>query len=416
LAALYGAQGFFACFLAGSWILSSLFIFYRVGHGEASQKGLDRSSMTRVLVIDDEASIREVIVMTLRKNGFEVFSATNGAEGLELARKQLPNLIVCDVRMQLVDGYQVLTAIRNDPTTAWIPFILITAEQSTASMRQGMQLGADDYLLKPFSPNDIVAAVKTRLQKHNVLVQQAETKLEILRVQLSTALPHELRTPLNGILGYADILRKQFGELEPIEVSQMAERIYKNGKRLHRLVENFLIYAQVEILKMDYQRIEQLRKNQAPNVDKLIDTTARQRAYESGRTTDLQLQLAPACVAMSADYFTKIFEELFDNAVRYSKKGSPLQVATEIMDNRYILHLRDEGRGMTPDQLHGIGAYTQFERKIYEQQGSGLGLTVAKRLAEIHGGTLDIQSEYGKGTAVTVALPVAINQGEAQAV
>jgi signal transduction histidine kinase len=177
-----------------------------------------------------------------------------------------------------------------------------------------------------------------------------------------------------------------------------------------------LIYAQVEILKMDYQRIEQLRKNQAPNVDKLIDTTARQRAYESGRTTDLQLQLAPACVAMSADYFTKIFEELFDNAVRYSKKGSPLQVATEIIENRYVLHLRDEGRGMTPDQLHGIGAYTQFERKIYEQQGSGLGLTVAKRLAEIHGGTLDIQSEYGKGTAVTVALPVAVNQGEAQAV
>lgn len=371
--------------------------------------------MTKVLVIDDEATIREVIVMTLRKNGFEVLSATNGAEGLELARKQLPNLIVCDIRMQLVDGYQVLTAIRNDPTTAWLPFILITAEQSTASMRQGMQLGADDYLLKPFSPNDLIAAVNARLQKHRILIQQAETKLEILRSQLSTALPHELRTPLNGILGYADILRKQFAELEPIEVSQMAERIYKNGKRLHRLVENFLIYAQVEILKMDYQKIEQLRRNQAPNVDKLIDTTARQRAYESGRTTDLHLQLISASVAMSSDYFAKIFEELFDNAIRYSKKGSSVQVITELKDNQLIMRVRDEGRGMTSEQLHSVGAYMQFERKIYEQQGSGLGLTVAKRLTELHGGMLDVQSEYGKGTTVTVALPIATTQAEAKA-
>lgn len=371
--------------------------------------------MTKVLVIDDEASIRDVIVMTLKKNGFDVFSAANGLEGLELARKQLPNLIVCDVRMEVVDGYQVLTAIRNDPTTAWIPFILITAEQSTSGMRHGMQLGADDYVVKPFAAAELMDAVAARLRKHEVLVQQAESKLELLRSQLSTALPHELRTPLNGVLGYADILRKQFAELEPIEVSQMAERIYKNGKRLQRLVENFLIYAQVELLKMDYQKIEQLRRNEAVDVDKLIDKTARQRAYESGRSTDLHLQLVPAAVAMSSDYFTKIFEELFDNAMRYSKKGSALHVTTELQNNRLVLHIRDEGRGLTPEQLQNIGAYMQFERKIYEQQGSGLGLTVARRLTELHGGTLEIQSEYGKGTIVTASIPTANKRVEESA-
>ena len=207
--------------------------------------------MTKVLVIDDENSIREVIAVTLRRAGYEVFTASNGAEGLELARKQLPGLIICDVRMVLVDGYEVLAAIRNNPSTASIPFIMVTSLASIERMRQGMEMGADDFLPKPFLPNQLLAAVKARLEKHQMLVQQAESKLELLRQHLSTALPHELRTPLNGILGYADILRKQFADLEPREVSQMAERIYKNGKRLNRLVENFLLYAQIEIIKMD---------------------------------------------------------------------------------------------------------------------------------------------------------------------
>lgn len=362
--------------------------------------------MTKVLVIDDDGAIREVIAVTLRRAGYEVYTGSNGAEGLELARKQLPALIICDVRMVLVDGYEVLAAIRNNPSTASIPFILVTSLASPERMRQGMELGADDFLPKPFTPPQLLAAVKTRLEKHRMLIQQAESKLELLRQHLSTALPHELRTPLNGILGYADILRKQFADLEPREVSQMAERIYKNGKRLNRLVENFLIYAQIEILKMDYQKIEQLRKNKAGNVEKIIDASACQRAYEAERAADLSLRLTPASVAMSAEYFAKVFEELFDNAIRYSKKGSGIEVESEMKDGEYVLRIRDEGRGLTPEQVHGIGAYMQFERKVYEQQGSGLGITVAKRLTEIHGGTLALTSEYGKGTTVTITLPV----------
>ncbi|MEX1276354.1 MAG: hybrid sensor histidine kinase/response regulator [Bacteroidota bacterium] len=369
---------------------------------------------TKVLVIDDEVSIRETIVIILKQHSYATFGASNGVEGLELARKQLPDLIVCDVRMELVDGYQVLAAIRNDPTTASIPFILITAEQSKTGMRQGMDLGADDFLLKPFSSSELLSAVKARLQKHEALVQQAETKLEHLREQLSTALPHELRTPLNGILGYSDILRKQFSELEPIEVSQMAERIYKNGKRLNRLVENFLIYAQIEILKMDYLKIESLRKSSTTDVGRMIDILARQRAYESNRSTDLTLGLHTADVAISADYFSKIFEELFDNALRYSRKGTAVEIHTEVDRQAFHMKIRDAGRGMTAEQLHGLGAYMQFDRKMYEQQGSGLGLTVAKRLAEIHGGSLTVQSEYGTGTTTIVALPLS-HGGEAKA-
>lgn len=368
--------------------------------------------MTRVLVIDDEDAIRQMIVYTLKKDGFDAFGTPSSVEGIELARKQLPDLIVCDVRMELVNGYQMLTAIRNDPITASIPFILITADQSRSGMRQGMELGADDYLGKPFTSAELIGAVNARLQKHRALFQQAESKLEQLRTQLSTALPHELHTPLNGILGYADILRKQFAELDPIEVSQMAERIYKNGKRLHRLVENFLIYAQLEVLKADTQTVESLRKSHMSDVGKLMDTMARQKAYESSRSNDLELHVSEASLAISPDYFSKIFEEVFDNALRYSKKGSRIQVRTEIHGSEFLLHIKDHGRGMTAEQMQNIGAYTQFERKIYEQQGSGLGMTVAKRLAELHAGTLRVESEYGSGTSVTVTLPLAPPTGD----
>jgi len=363
--------------------------------------------MAKVLVIDDEASIRETILINLRKNGFETLSAVNGAEGIKLARTLLPDVIICDVRMELVSGYEMLAVIRNDPMTAGTPFILITAEPSRSGMRQGMELGADDYLIKPFTGAEIIAAVTSQIQKRQALLAQAEQKLNELRSQLSTTIPHELRTPLNGIMGYADILRKQSMELDPSEVAQMSERIFKNAKRLHRLVENFLIYAQLEILETDTSKIASLKKNRTDDVGLIIDSIATQKTYESARSFDLELHVETANIAMSPDYFTKIFEEVFDNALRYSKKGSPIHVHSAVNGVKYILTVSDHGRGLTPHQIRDIGAYKQFERRIYEQQGTGLGLSVAKKLAEVHGGSLTLESEHGKRTTVVITLPLA---------
>ena len=363
--------------------------------------------MAKVLVIDDEASIRETIIINLRKNGFETLSAVNGAEGIKIARTQLPDVIICDIRMELVSGYEMLSVIRNDPMTAGTPFILITAEPSRSGMRQGMELGADDFLIKPFTGAEIIAAVNSQIQKRQALFLQAEQKLNELRAQLSSTIPHELRTPLNGIMGYADILRKQSAELEPSEVAQMAERIFKNAKRLNRLVENFLIYAQLEMLETDRAKIALLKKSRVDDVALIIDSIATQKTYESARSFDLDLHLETANLAISSEYFTKIFEEVFDNALRYSKKGSPVHVHAAMSGTKYVITITDHGRGLTPNQIHEIGAYKQFERRIYEQQGTGLGLSVAKKLAEVHGGSLSVESEHDKRTTIVITLPLA---------
>src|SRR5881394_833024 len=137
--------------------------------------------MKRILVIDDEEWLREMMQLALRQKGFEVLEAENGEKGIELARRDLPDLILCDVNMEKVNGYLTLSSLRSEAATASIPFILMTGLADQAGMRHGMELGADDYLPKPFTIDALYAAVEARLKKVNVVRQQAERKLAYLR-------------------------------------------------------------------------------------------------------------------------------------------------------------------------------------------------------------------------------------------
>src|SRR5436309_811830 len=171
--------------------------------------------MKKILVIDDEIWLREMILLALSQKGYEVVEAVNGEEGIIKARQELPDLILCDVNMQKVDGYLTLSSLRSEPATAAIPFILMTGLADNAGMRHGMELGADDYLPKPFTIEALYAAVETRLKKAQTLRDEAEKKLADLRDNISMMLPHELRTPLNGILAYGEILSTDASSLPP---------------------------------------------------------------------------------------------------------------------------------------------------------------------------------------------------------
>jgi signal transduction histidine kinase len=361
--------------------------------------------MKRILVIDDEEWLREMVHMALAQKGFDVIEAENGAVGIEKARKELPDLILCDVNMQKVDGYLTLSSLRNEPTTAAIPFILMTGLADNAGMRHGMELGADDYLPKPFSIEGLYAAVDARLKKAEALRQEAEKKLTNLRDNLSLMLPHELRTPLNGILAYGEILAAEAATLPAKEVAEMGQVIHDSGKRLERLIENFLIYAQIELLGADGQKINALRQKQTRLPAKLIEEHARSQARAANRADDLVLELADQPVPISEDYLGKIVDEVVQNAFKFSDSGKQVSVTLSDSPNGVLLSVTDHGRGFSTDHITKVGAYMQFDRKIQEQQGLGLGLVIAKRLTELHGGTLSIQSERGAATTVAVKLP-----------
>jgi CheY-like chemotaxis protein len=279
--------------------------------------------MKKILVIDDEEWLREMVHLALNQRGYEVVEAENGAVGLKVAQRELPDLVLCDVNMDQGDGYSTLSSLRNQPATASIPFILMTGWADNAGMRHGMELGADDYLPKPFTIDGLYAAVETRLKKVQTLRQEAEKKLADLRDSISFMLPHELRTPLNGILAFGEILSADAAVLPADEVAEMGKMIHDSGKRLERLVENFLIYAQIELLGADPQKTASLPKKCTEPAGALIAKHARAQARLADRDDDLRLELAEHSLPISEDYLGKIVDELVQNAFKFSSRGSP---------------------------------------------------------------------------------------------
>jgi two-component system sensor histidine kinase/response regulator len=359
----------------------------------------------KILVIDDEEWLREMIQLALRQRGYEVIEAQNGHDGIERARAELPDLILCDVNMGKVDGYLTLAALRTEAPTAAIPFILMTGMADNAGMRHGMELGADDYLPKPFTTEVLYAAVEARLKKSQTVRDEAERQLAHLRDNISLMMPHEMRTPLNGIISNAELLAASAATLKAGEVAEMGQEILKSSQSLERLIENFLIYAQLELIAADPKNVNALRIGKLERPVALIKKIAGAQAAQSARLNDLTLEAADVPVPMSAEYFSRVVNELVQNAFKFSEASSPVQVRLAEAFNGVEFSVTDQGRGFSTEQIRRIGAYVQFDRKIQEQQGLGLGLVIAKRLAELHGGSLSIEGRKGAGTTVTIRLP-----------
>lgn len=359
--------------------------------------------MAKILIIDDDAALRELIRLSLESADYEVLEAADGKEGVEHANVSLPDLILCDIRMEHMDGYDTLSALRKNTVTTSIPVILMTGQADAQGMRQGMELGADDYLPKPFKLDQLLGAVEARLRKQQTFRDKAAKQLTELRANISLSLPHELLTPLNGIFGFADILTNDAATLPPGEIESMALAIRESAERLHRLIQNFLLLAHLQLHGDDPSPL--LSGTRREKLAPVVERIAKAIAMAKGREQDLQLALDEVEATVQADHWAKMVEELVDNAFKFSKARTPVRIALHADESTAVLRVWDQGRGMRPEHLAEIGAYMQFERRFYEQQGSGLGLAIAKRLTEIHGGRLTLTSELDRGTQVELAFP-----------
>ncbi|MFN8375028.1 MAG: response regulator [Anaerolineae bacterium] len=366
--------------------------------------------MTKILVIEDEHLLLEEILDLLSFGDFEAIGAVNGVEGVEMARREMPDLIVCDIMMPEMDGYEVLHNLRNSALTENIPFIFLTAKADKSDMRRGMELGADDYLTKPFTHNEMFSAINARLSKQAVVRRFAEKALDELRQSLLLTLPHELRTPLVGILGYGELLATEADSFPSEDVSRMARSIVNSAHRLHHLIENYLLYAQMEIVGTNTKRSQMLYGAEPSEFpDQVVTLEAARLAERYERTDDLHIDTEFASIGINEDHLRKIVGELVDNAFKFSRPGSPVKVSARIGRDSYRIAIGDSGRGMTADQVQSIGAYMQFERRLYEQQGSGLGLVIAKRLTEFYDGKFYIESVPGRGTSVSITFALLSN-------
>jgi signal transduction histidine kinase len=363
----------------------------------------------KVLIIEDEDLVREGIELLLDINGYQTSSAPNGLKGIELALAIQPDLIICDIMMPGANGYQVLESVRANQTTAITPFLFLTAKADHSDIRAGMNLGADDYLLKPFDVDDLLRAVASRLQKKKAESELSEKKLKALRTNLSFSLPHEFLTPLNGILGCARLLKDGMDHIDSTEKQELLDEIMISGERLHQVILKFLLFSRLELLAYDLQAREELKQGITHSVLDVASSSALSKANLYKRMDDLTLEIQDQELHIRGDYLSRALDELLDNAFKFSSAGSPVSVKGRSSDNSYIITVQDRGRGMTAEQIDAIGGYMQFDRDIHEQQGTGLGLAIASHIAHLHGGNFTIASTANTGTIITFTLPLHAN-------
>lgn len=352
------------------------------------------SAKPRILIIEDDPASQQLLALSLSRQ-YEVLTASNGADGVELALARRPDLIVCDLAMPIMSGFEVLAALQRNEMLNDVQFIFLTGDAD--NMRRGMALGADDYITKPFEMRELQDVIALRLEKRRKRQALLQNSIEELRRNVTMALPHELRTAVGVVQGYTYLMLNDGGKLDPMQ-REMIEAIEAGAERLRRMAEKYLWYLRTHIMHWSDTPLL------LPHPEHLIERKAAAVADQFGRRADLQLRLQAAPIFISEENLERLVEEVVENAFKFSRAGSPVQIFGGEDQYGYRLSVNNSGRALTAEQIARIGGFMQFDRQRYEQQGTGLGLIIAKRLAQLCGGQLEISSS-GHLTNVAIWLP-----------
>jgi two-component system, sensor histidine kinase and response regulator len=359
----------------------------------------------RILCIDDDAGMRMSVRLMLENSGYEMEEATDGKEGVERALKILPDLIVCDIRMPGLDGFETLEELHRHESTSHIPFIFMTGEDPHTHLRKGMNLGANDFILKPIDIDDFVKAVQVRLEEVDQRKNESQRVIDELSESITRALPHELRTPMTGILGLAELLKSQAKEMTSEEIKDLAQSLFDSALRMNQTLEKFWVHTQCLLLPNDQVKLSASRQRGSKEAQNIIRRVAEDIASSYKRSTDLVLKLTPIAVSVSERYLEQLLWQVMDNAFKFSVAGAQVAISTAYENGIGTITIKDQGRGMSENQIKKIHTFMQFDRERHEQQGLGLGLMIAKRLTEIHGGDICVKSPPADGTTVTISYP-----------
>ncbi|MEK7391430.1 MAG: response regulator [Fibrobacterota bacterium] len=331
----------------------------------------------RILVIEDEAGIRDNLREMLEAEGFDVDEAESGLDGIRQALARLPDLVVCDVMMPVKDGFEVLADLRGRESTSHLPFLFLTARADRGSLRKGMELGAEDYLTKPFSRTELLAAVRTRLDRAESLAATYRRQLGTLRNTLSRALPHELLTPLNGILGLSGILVSEYETVHRGEMLDIAKGISDSGEALHRLVRRFLCYAEMEMALLDPAVRDRLRGHASTEIENLLKKST---AHLPNLRITIRTKTSPA---IAPDHLEVLLREILDLEHHFD------EATIDDREGRWILTLHDF---TPPESSMGLG-----------DDGSDLSRALLSSACRVYDAVLD-RSTHGERT---LSIPLA---------
>ncbi len=368
--------------------------------------------MTKILVIEDEANIRQEVMAWLRFEGYAAIGAENGRAGLAAVRQEAPNLILCDVAMPEMSGHEVLSEVRAGANSGQIPFIFLTAAADREAIRRAMESGADDYLTKPFTHAEVLNAVRARLGKKAAQDAQLQSQLDtlnlafaeereqrLLKSRVVAMFAHDFRNPLNWILISSEILRNHADRLPPDRRARQLDRIDSAVHQLLRMLDDMLTVAEVESGRLDFAPQRLLL---TPFIEGILEEF---RVVDQGAHPFTLHMNARECIEADAKLLKRIVSNLLANAVKFSPAGAEITLSLYERTGAVCLEVQDQGVGIPAENLANL--FEPFYRAPNAEnvKGNGLGLTIVKECVERHQGVIEVASELDKGTKFTVCLP-----------
>jgi len=370
------------------------------------------SSKSTVLVVEDDLHLMEGIREILELDNYHVVTASSGLDGLEVlhSMEQVPDLIVSDIMMPKMDGYQFFDAVRSQSEWLAIPFIFLTAKGEKADIRLGKSKGADDYVTKPFSAEDLLVAVSSKLARKQQLQSVLSLQIGDMKRRILTILNHEFRTPLTYVIAYADMLNRDADEMTLVELREFLKGVNAGADRLRRLIENFIYLVEIETGELSVTF--EWRKRVLNNYQRLVELTLKTQQpilEEKGQRVEVLISPNIPPIIGDEEYLGVALARLVDNANKFSDVGSTITLSiTPDPQGRPTISVTDTGRGIPPQELeHIFDTFYQINRQKYEDQGAGSGLAIVKGIAQIHGAEVSVTSSLQQGSTFSLHFPPA---------
>lgn len=361
--------------------------------------------MKKILVIEDNDLLRENIGEILEMEGYEIDTAENGQVGIDKAMVMKPDLIVSDINMPEVDGFGVLAKLREDPSTKTIPFIFLTVKNSLKDMRNGMNLGANDYLTKPFDMTELLNAVEKRLKMREDILEKELERYNKLKNAVGMPLATVIDDPLKSIEHMAELVKGEIDELSKEEIIEITALMGNNAKNLRREIIKILMFYRVEALQNNTSDLEELKKLVTEKPSVKIKNISEEVAFSFNRSTDLNLHTEDMPIQFPEEFLSFIVKELVENAFKFSAKNCAVKVIGEQKDNQFELTVQDKGIGFPMKNLNEIAPYEKFQEVHRQGDGLGLGLYDVVQLVGMFNGKIHVSSEEGMGSSFQIKLP-----------
>lgn len=343
-----------------------------------------------ILVIDDEVSHFDVIEALFNRQNYQLCYVSSGEDAIVSLDAFKPDLILLDVLMPGISGIEVCRRIKALPKWQSVPIIVVTILDTRATLTSCVSAGADDFLTKPFDSIEL----RTRVQSMLKIKQQFDENETLSRIQTNTvslleSTLDELRSSLASPLPYDDKLN----------------RIEQSTRRLENLTAKFQIYMELELAST--QPLPSQGAESHPLSMAVANINALAKKY--GRSQDLILQVEDINLPLPARYLTTVLNELVDNALKFSSPNTPVTIDSKVFKDFVTLSIRDTGPGMTSEQIASIDDSIQFNRQVYGQGDSGMGLKIVKKIVALVGGQFLITCDDPHGTIVQITLPITGN-------